>query len=48
MHIKTLKKCSKCGNDIEFISNNEMYYKYCNRPKNKHLNSIDDIIRKTI
>ena len=31
---ETSKKCSKCGNYIEFISNNEIYCKHCNRHKN--------------
>jgi len=30
---KTSKKCSGCGNEIEFISNNEIYCKYCNSIK---------------
>jgi len=45
---KTSKKCSKCGNYVEFISNNEIYCKYCNRHKNRHLNSADNIARKAI
>jgi len=45
---KTSKKCSKCGNEVEFISNNEVYCKYCNRHKNRHLNSADNIARKAI
>jgi hypothetical protein len=45
---KTSKKCSRCGNEIEFISNNEIYCKYCNRYKNRHLNSADNIARKAI
>jgi dihydroneopterin aldolase len=45
---KTSKKCSRCGNDVEFISNNEIYCKYCNRHKNRHLNSADNIARKAI
>jgi hypothetical protein len=45
---KTSKKCSGCGNEIEFISNNEIYCKYCNRHKNRHLNSADNIARKAI
>jgi len=45
---KTSKKCSKCGNYVEFISNNEVYCKHCNRHKNRHLNSADNIARKAI
>jgi hypothetical protein len=45
---KTSKKCSKCGNYIEFISNNEVYCKYCNKHKNRHLNSAGNIARKAI
>ena len=45
---ETSKKCSKCGNYIEFVSNNEIYCKYCNRHKNKHLNSADNVVRKAI
>jgi transposase len=45
---KTSKKCSRCGNDVEFISNNEIYCKYCNRHKNRHLNSAGNIARKAI
>jgi hypothetical protein len=45
---KTSKKCSKCGNNVEFISNNEVYCKYCNRHKNRHLNSAGNIARKAI
>ena len=45
---ETSKKCSRCGNYIEFISNNEIYCKYCNRHKNRHLNSADNIARKAI
>jgi hypothetical protein len=45
---KTSKKCSKCGNYVEFISNNEIYCKYCNRHKNRHLNSAGNIARKAI
>ena len=45
---KTSKKCSGCGNEIEFISNNEIYCKYCDRHKNRHLNSADNIARKAI
>jgi hypothetical protein len=45
---KTSKKCSGCGNNVEFISNNEVYCKYCNRHKNRHLNSADNITRKAI
>jgi hypothetical protein len=45
---ETSKKCSKCGNYVEFISNNEIYCKYCNRHKNRHLNSAGNIARKAI
>ena len=45
---ETSKKCSRCGNYIEFISNNEIYCKYCNRHKNRHLNSADNIARKAM
>ena len=45
---ETSKKCSKCGNYVEFISNNEVYCKHCNRHKNRHLNSADNIARKAI
>jgi hypothetical protein len=45
---KTSKKCSRCGNYIEFISNNEIYCKYCNKHKNRHLNSAGNIARKAI
>ena len=45
---ETSKRCSRCGNYIEFISNNEIYCKYCNRHKNRHLNSADNIARKAI
>jgi hypothetical protein len=45
---KTSKRCSRCGNEIEFISNNEIYCKYCNRHKNRHLNSAGNIARKAI
>jgi hypothetical protein len=45
---KTSKKCSGCGIKIEFISNNEIYCKYCNRHKNRHLNSAGNIARKAI
>jgi hypothetical protein len=45
---KTSKKCSRCGNNVEFISNNEVYCKHCNRHKNRHLNSADNIARKAI
>jgi hypothetical protein len=45
---KTSKRCSRCGNYIEFISNNEVYCKYCNRHKNRHLNSAGNIARKAI
>jgi len=45
---KTSKKCSKCGNYVEFISNNEVYCKYCNKHKNRHLNSAGNIARKAI
>jgi cellulose synthase/poly-beta-1,6-N-acetylglucosamine synthase-like glycosyltransferase len=44
----TSKKCSKCGNYVEFISNNEIYCKHCNKHKNRHLNSAGNIARKTI
>ncbi|MEM2084043.1 MAG: zinc ribbon domain-containing protein [Nitrososphaerota archaeon] len=44
----TSRICSKCGNRIEFISNNEIYCKYCNKHKNRHLNSAGNIVRKTI
>jgi hypothetical protein len=45
---KTSKKCSRCGNYIEFISNNEVYCKHCNKHKNRHLNSTGNIARKAI
>jgi len=45
---ETSKRCSKCGNYVEFISNNEVYCKHCNRHKNRHLNSADNIARKAI
>ncbi|MEM3062758.1 MAG: zinc ribbon domain-containing protein [Nitrososphaerota archaeon] len=45
---KTSKKCSRCGNRIELITNNEIYCKYCNKHKNRHLNSAGNIVRKTI
>jgi transposase len=45
---KTSKKCSRCGNYVEFISNNEVYCKYCNKHKNRHLNSAGNIARKAI
>ncbi|MEM2416430.1 MAG: zinc ribbon domain-containing protein [Nitrososphaerota archaeon] len=45
---RTSKKCSKCGNRIELITNNEIYCKYCNKHKNRHLNSAGNIVRKTI
>jgi len=45
---KTSKKCSRCGNDVEFVSNNEVYCKHCNKHKNRHLNSAGNIARKAI
>ncbi|MEM2554467.1 MAG: zinc ribbon domain-containing protein [Nitrososphaerota archaeon] len=45
---RTSKICSKCGNRIELITNNEIYCKYCNKHKNRHLNSAGNIVRKTI
>jgi hypothetical protein len=45
---KTSKKCSRCGSYVEFISNNEVYCKYCNKHKNRHLNSAGNIVRKAI
>ncbi|MEM3630865.1 MAG: zinc ribbon domain-containing protein, partial [Nitrososphaerota archaeon] len=45
---RTSKMCSKCGNRIELITNNEIYCKYCNKHKNRHLNSAGNIVRKTI
>jgi len=45
---KTSKRCSRCGNDVEFISNNEVYCKHCNKHKNRHLNSAGNIARKAI
>jgi hypothetical protein len=45
---RTSKRCSRCGSKIKFISNNEIYCKYCNRHKNRHLNSADNIARKAI
>jgi hypothetical protein len=45
---KTSRLCSQCGNEIKFISNNEIYCEYCDRHKNRHLNSADNIVRKTI
>ena len=45
---ETSKKCSRCGNYIEFISNNEIYCKHCNKHKNRHLNSAGNITRKAI
>jgi dihydroneopterin aldolase len=45
---ETSKKCSRCGNEIEFISNNEIYCKHCNKHKNRHLNSAGNIARKAI
>jgi len=45
---ETSKKCSKCGNYIEFVSNNEIYCKHCDRHKNRHLNSADNVVRKAI
>jgi hypothetical protein len=45
---ETSKRCSRCGNNVEFIGNNEIYCKYCNRHKNRHLNSAGNIARKAI
>jgi len=45
---ETSKRCSRCGNNVEFISNNEVYCKHCNRHKNRHLNSAGNIARKAI
>jgi len=45
---KTSKRCSRCGNYVEFISNNEIYCKHCNKHKNRHLNSAGNIARKAI
>jgi len=45
---KTSKKCSKCGNYVEFISNNEVYCEHCDKHKNRHLNSAGNIARKAI
>jgi hypothetical protein len=45
---KTSRVCSQCGNEIKFISNNEIYCEYCDRHKNRHLNSADNITRKAI
>ena len=45
---KTSRVCSQCGNEIKFISNNEIYCEYCDRHKNRHLNSADNIARKAI
>jgi len=45
---KTSRVCSQCGNGIKFISNNEIYCEYCDRHKNRHLNSADNIARKAI
>jgi transposase len=45
---KTSKRCSRCGNYVEFISNNEVYCRHCNKHKNRHLNSAGNIARKAI
>jgi transposase len=45
---KTSRLCSQCGDEIKFISNNEVYCKHCKRHKNRHLNSADNIARKAI